>query len=105
MTHPAPRRGPRALREVLSELFARRGFAQIEADQQWQRIWAEVAGEGVSGHSRVIGLRGGCLEIVLDSSVLMQELSTFQRADLLASLQQRMPETPLRKLRFRVGPL
>lgn len=105
MSRPVPRRGPRALSSVLSELFARRGFAQTEADQQWQQIWLDVAGPDVAGHSRVAGLRGGCLEIVVDSSVLVQELATFRREKLLGAIRQRLPQSRLRSLRFRVGPL
>jgi predicted nucleic acid-binding Zn ribbon protein len=105
LSRPVPRRGPRALGSVLSELFARRGFAQIEADRQWQEIWSEVAGADVASHSRVVGLRGGCLEVVVDSSVLVQELATFQREKLLGEIRERLPQTRLRSLRFRVGPL
>lgn len=96
-------RGPRVLADVLSELFARRGYAQVEADDQMQTTWSEVAGAEVAAASRVVGLRSGCLEIIVQSSVLLHELAMFRQAELLTALQQRLPQSRLKRLKFRTG--
>jgi hypothetical protein len=43
------------------------------------------------------------LEILVDSSVLLQELAHFQKRNLLEQLRSRLPGTTISDLRFRAG--
>lgn len=88
---------------VLAELFALRGYARVAADEQLGAHWAAAAGSLAAEHTRVRACRRGVLEILVDSSALLQELATFRKATLLAELQARLPEHGIRDLRFRVG--
>jgi predicted nucleic acid-binding Zn ribbon protein len=96
-------RKPRHVSDVLSELFALRGYARVQADQQLADGWAASAGSPVARQTRVGALRRGVLEILVDNSTLLYELATYRKATLLADLQDRLPELNLRDLRFRVG--
>lgn len=98
-------RGPRALRDVLAEVFTTRGLAAVHSDDQWQEIWGELVGTSIAEHTRVIGIRKGELEVIVDNSVLLQELSMFRSRALLEQVQRRMPKVRLKKIRFRVGPV
>ena len=100
-----PRLKPRHVGDVLSELFALKGYGRVQASVALEEHWSAVAGETAAKHSRPRALRGGVLEIVVDNSVLLQELASFQRDALLKELQQRLPGEILRTLRFRVGSL
>lgn len=98
-----PEKGPERLKEVLSRLFAGRGWGRRQDRLRLERAWAEAAGAELAGHTQPTALRRGVLEVVVDSAVLLQELTHFHKRRLLAELRQRMPGTPLTDLRFRAG--
>lgn len=95
-------RGPQRVADILSELMARRGFARIRAAEAYEQAWRETAGTLLAQYSRVGNLRRGALEITVANSTLLQEL-TFQKADLLKRLTERLPDEGIRDLRFRLG--
>jgi predicted nucleic acid-binding Zn ribbon protein len=98
-----PEKGPERLGEVLSRLFTARGWGRRQDRLRLERAWAEAVGEELAAHTRPEALRRGVLEVVVDSAVLLQELTHFHKRRLLAELRQRMPGTPLTDLRFRAG--
>ena len=97
-------RDPRRIGTIVAELLARKGFARVQSAAACEAAWREAAGELAAGYTRVGGLRRGALEVVVANSALVQELS-FRKAALLQSLADRLPDEPIRDLRFRVGPL
>jgi len=94
--------GPERIGDILAQLMARRGFAQVQTAAAWETAWRQAAGEMIAKFSRVTAYRGGKLEILVANSVLVQELS-FQKPALLASLSRLLPEHAIKDLRFRVG--
>ncbi len=98
-------RGPEALGEILSRLFAARGWGRRQGQLHLEKAWAEAVGAEHAGHTRVNGLRRGVLEVVVDNAVLLQELAHFHKRKLLEQLRRRLPGTPLTDLRFRAGVL
>ena len=60
-------------------------------------------GEEIARHTRVIELSGGELLVEVDSSPLLNELSTYSREEILGSLQNLESFRGVRKLRFRAG--
>jgi predicted nucleic acid-binding Zn ribbon protein len=88
--------------DVLSELMARRGYARIRAAAAYEQAWHDVAGNLLAQYTRVGTLRRGALEIIVANSTLLQEL-TFQKADLLKRLAERLPDEGIRDLRLRLG--
>ena len=95
---PAPRRAS----EVVSDLLARRGYAQEQASDELAVSWQQAVGGAVASQSRVGRLRRGVLEVYVASSTLVQELSLRKR-QVMRELRKNVPESKVRDLRFRVG--
>ena len=100
-----PERGPERLSEILSRLFAARGWGRRQGQLHLEKAWEESAGPEFAAHTRPAGLRRGVLEVVVDNAVLLQELTHFHKRRLLEQLRRRLPDTPLTDLRFRAGVL
>ena len=97
-------KGPQPIGDILAELMARKGFARARAEEAYQAAWKDAVGEPVAQYTRTGKLRRGLLEIFVANSMLIQEL-TFQKADLLESINQKLPDEKIRDLRFKVGPV
>ncbi len=95
-------RGPEPIRDILTELMARRGFARVQSSAALESAWSRVAGELMSKYTRVGAVKRGKLEIVVANSTLVQEM-TFQKQSLLAALKEALPDESIKDLRFRVG--
>lgn len=96
------RQEPRSVSDVIAQVVQRKGYAQLAAAHALEEAWREVAGEGLAEQTRPGALRRGVLEILAPNNLLMQELG-FQQQQLLADLQQRVPDVQIRQLRFRIG--
>ena len=95
-------RGPEPIRDILTELMARPGFARVQSSAALESAWSRVAGELMSKYTRVGDVKRGKLEIVVANSTLVQEM-TFQKQSLLAALKEALPDESIKDLRFRVG--
>ncbi len=95
-------RRPRKIGDVVAQVVQRRGYAQAESARQLEEAWVIAVGEQGAGSTRVGKLRRGTLELLVASSLVMQEL-TFQKKKLLAAMQQSVPDAQIEQLRFRVG--
>ena len=96
-------KGPEPLGEILSRLFAARGWGRRQGQLRLERAWEEAVGTAHAPCTRVAGLRRGVLEVEVNNGVLLQELAHFHKRRLLAELRQRLPGTTLTDLRFRAG--
>ena len=95
--------GPEPLGEILSRLFAARGWGRRQGRLRLEEAWADAAGALAAEHTRVGNVRRGVLEVVVDNAVLLQELAHFHKRRLLEQLRSRLPEMNLMDLRFRAG--
>ena len=95
-------RAPKKMADVLSELMARRGYAQAETTNERADAWRSAAGEALAAESRPGSVRRGVLEITVRNSSVLQEL-TFQKKTLLRKMGELVPTHQIRDLRFRVG--
>jgi predicted nucleic acid-binding Zn ribbon protein len=93
---------PKPIGNIIAQLVTRRGYAAIHAAGERQAAWLAAAGEQLATVSEVGPFRRGTLEVIVANSLLMQEL-TFRKEELLARLQQALPDAGLRQLRFKVG--
>ena len=98
-----PERGPEPIGEILSRLFAARGWGRRQERLQLEDAWAEAAGPEVAPHTRVAALRRGVLEVLVGNAVLLQELAHFQKRRLLERLRRGLPAATITDLRFRAG--
>jgi predicted nucleic acid-binding Zn ribbon protein len=99
------RRGPRPLTDLLGELFAARGLARIQAHGEIEAAWALAVGESGRPATRVEGLRRGVLSVIVAHPTLLEELASFQKPELLASLRRSLGGASIHDIRFRVGPI
>ena len=93
--------GPRKIADVLTDLFAQRGYAQIKSVDDCQEAWAHIVGD-LKSCSHAGEVKRGVLQVMVSNSVIMQEL-TFRQDELVTELQHRLPQHRITSLRFRVG--
>ncbi len=98
------RRGAKKMGTVISELLTRRGYARIQATNDWDTAWREVAGDKLAKHSRTGNIRRGVLNVFVRNSAVVQEL-TFRKSQLIKQLAKLNPGQKIRDLRFQVGPI
>ena len=72
------RGGPRRLDQVLSELMAQKGFAEVRGTEAIENAWREAVGELAARYTRPGTVRRGVLEVVVANSAMVQEL-VFKR--------------------------
>jgi predicted nucleic acid-binding Zn ribbon protein len=98
-----PERGPEPLKEVLSQLFAARGWGRRQERLHIERAWEAAAGAEIALKTRVGATRRGQLEIEVGNAVLLQELNHFHKRRLLEEMRKRLPAANITGLRFRAG--
>jgi len=94
-------RRPKKISNVIAQVVQQKGYAQVNAASERDKIWQAVVGEVATG-TRVGNQRRGTLDIHVANSLLMQEL-TFRKEELITKLQSALPEAGIQQLRFRVG--
>ena len=97
-------KGPQPIGDILAQLMARRGFAQVAGAAALEAAWREAAGQLAAEHSHAIAIRRGKLEVLVAHSAMVQELS-FQKAAIVQRLGGLLPDGHITDLRFRVGPI
>ena len=97
------RRGPRALSEILGELFTVRGYGRLRARQELEDAWNAAVGEPSCRQTRLGEVRRGVLNVTVAHSALLEELAAFRKPALLAALRSGAPATTIHDIRFRVG--
>lgn len=95
-------RDPKRLADVLSRLISRRGYAQVQTSAVLENAWQAAVGPRWQTRTRVGRVQRGVLEVMVQDSAAMQELS-FQQAMILRRLGESAPELKIKKLRLRVG--
>lgn len=98
---PPQKRDPQKIGEVLTDLLARRGYAQISAHEECQEAWQSVVGS-MEKFSRATEVKRGVLQVVVSNSLVMQEL-TFRKPELIAAMAKALPTHKIKDVRFRVG--
>lgn len=98
-----PEKGPEKIGDILGRLFVAKGWGRKQERLKLEKSWAEAAGQEYAEHTRVLVLKKGVLEVSVDSSVLLQELSQYQKRPILAKLRKLLPALVLTDLRFKYG--
>ncbi|MDE2506044.1 MAG: DUF721 domain-containing protein [Planctomycetota bacterium] len=97
--------GPKAVGEILGEMFAARGFARLRGLKELEEAWNAAVGEPACRFTRVGEVRRGMLNVTVAHSTLLEELAAFRKPALLAALRRDAPSTKIDDIRFRVGPV
>jgi predicted nucleic acid-binding Zn ribbon protein len=96
-------KGPERLSEVLSRLFAARGWGRQQDRLRLERAWAAAVGAEYVPITRVSGFRRNVLEVEVKGAVPMQELSQFHKKKVLERLRKGLTGVTIADLRFRAG--
>lgn len=99
------RRGPRALSEILGELFTVRGYGRLRALSELEEVWNTAVGEPHCHQTRVGEVRRGILNVTVAHPTLLEELTAFRKPELLQALRTGAPGMTIHDIRFRVGPI
>jgi predicted nucleic acid-binding Zn ribbon protein len=87
-----------AIRRVLDEL----GHHGSSTSMRIAACWEEAVGTEAASHCQPSALRGGVLEVTVDSSVWSQHLQ-MRREEILEGLRRELGSDAPADLRFRVG--
>jgi hypothetical protein len=98
-----PSHGPRALSDILGELFTVRGYGRLRARQELEDAWNAAVGEPNCCQTQLGEVRRGVLNVTVAHSTLLEELAAFRKPALLAALRSDAPAMMIRDIRFRVG--
>jgi predicted nucleic acid-binding Zn ribbon protein len=93
---------PKPVREVLSQLLSKRGYAQIQTAAGCEAAWREAVGPKIAAHTRPGNVKRGVLEVLVRNSSLSSELA-FLKSKIIKTLAKLLPEQQIRDVRFRVG--
>ena len=91
----------RRIGSLVSQLMSRRGYAQVFAGEELQRVIAAAIGQQLASSFQVGNLRKGVLQVYAADSVTLQELNFHKRA-ILKRLEQEVPDNKVTDLRFRI---
>ena len=94
-------RSPKAAADVIGQVMTRRGYGRVQSAGELESAWQKAAGP-LAASTRLGKLRRGVLEVFVNNSVLLTELS-FARSELLARLGELAAERKIRDLKFRSG--
>lgn len=97
------RRGPKALSDILGDLFASKGLSRLRAIKELENAWKTAVGEPLCHQTRIGEVRRGVLNVTVSHPTLLEELAAFQKPRLLAALRENAPDTVVHDIRFRVG--
>ncbi len=98
-----PDPGTESLGEILARMIAARGWGRRQARRHLEHAWAMALGPEHLEHTRVLGLRRSVLEVEVNSPVLLQELASYHKRQLLAKLREGLPNHTLTDVRFKAG--
>lgn len=99
------RRGPRALSEVLGELFTVRGYGRLQALRELEQAWNCAVGEPYCRLTSVGELRRGVLSVTVAHPTLLEELAAFRKREILQALHTGALGATIEDIRFRIGPV
>lgn len=95
-------RRPKKAADLIAQLLARKGWGQSTAAHELQTVWQSITAASWSHQTQLGNVRQGVLEVIVANSGLLQQLE-FTKQNLLASLQQRLPQNKIKDIRFRIG--
>ena len=85
---PIPnRRGPRALSDILGDLFTARGYGRFLAQRELEEAWNAAVGEPPCRQTQLGEVRRGVLNVTVSHPALLEELAAFRKPELLAALR------------------
>jgi hypothetical protein len=89
---------------ILEGVLSSSGLQRRMQEQKILDSWAQAVGKPVAERTRPLRVRSGVLEVVVDSSVWMQQLQ-FMKGLILQNLSRDLGAAPVKDIRFCIGEL
>ena len=97
-------RRPVSITEVLGKSAGRSSMAdKFRRYGLWNR-WPELVGSEVASHSQPARWQGNTLVVRVEHPAWIQEL-TYLKPQMIESIKEKLPKTPIKEIRFEVGKL
>jgi predicted nucleic acid-binding Zn ribbon protein len=93
-----------ALKELLSDALTALVGPRRARQAAALDLWADVVGEALARHSRVVGIRGGVLVVATDLPAAYYELG-LKRVALLETLNARVGGEAIREIQIVMRPI
>ena len=91
-----------AIGDLVGQVLGDLGLDGVALAHRVGAQWEEIVGPQIAAHCRPLGMRGGVLELEVDSPVWSQQLQ-LRKPELLANLVEHLGKDAPRELRFQVG--
>ena len=101
-SRPYDKSEPAPLGDVISHLFALRGYGRVQGKKQLEESWNEVVGDLIAELTTVMGLKNGVLQIGVGNSALISELAAFLKPEFLEKLQTDHSHLKIRDIKFKL---
>ena len=88
--------------EVLQSVFAKLEGDANPSKEGIESLWRELVGEDGLRHSRPVAIRKKVLNVLVDNSTWLQELSMRKR-DILKGLKRRLGRDRISEINFKIG--
>jgi predicted nucleic acid-binding Zn ribbon protein len=99
-----PQRGFQPLKGIIGEILDQyRLGGRPDPNRVWQ-IWERAVGPALARNASPAAVKKGLLLVHVNSSAWLQELH-FQKAALIARINQEAGEVLVEDIRFKIGPL
>lgn len=95
-----PRGLPGSLGQAIFRLIRERGLAGRSEADALDAEWKSVVGPDAGRHSAARKIRDGILEVAVTNGAILQELRGFLHETVLQQLQQRLPNSGIRGIRY-----
>ena len=95
-------RRPKGIADLMGRLMARKGYGQVETQDELQNVWQSIVDSKLVSKTRPSVVRAGVLQVHVESSVILQQME-FQKRTLLKALQAKLPGSKIKELRFKVS--
>src|SRR5688500_8960115 len=82
---------PKPMKNVMSQLLAKRGYAQVQTAAGCEAAWREAVGNKIAHDTRPGNVRRGILEVLVRNSSVLHELS-YVKAKAVKTLARLIPE-------------
>lgn len=103
---PPPGGGPEPVRKEIEQFIRKLGLQAELWRQTLQSCWKDIVGEGLAARTRPGEVNGHTLTVFVRHSIYLHELARNRAAgeQLLENLRRRLPEAPIRAVRFAMDP-
>jgi len=101
---PAPPEPDGSIRTTILNIFSRLNAGEQCVWRQVEQEWNNLVGAVIARHTSPVRLDHKMLVVAVDSAVWLNELIRFERAALLARLQQRVGKDRIKTIHFQADP-